>query len=342
MASHLHLVKPEQLIGKPSAIPNLARTGELDPMDSDLVFVGIDISKATLDVDSYPINGPRRFLNEDASREKLCEWQKARDPALIVMEATGGLEMPLAAVLAAAGLRVAVVNPRQARDFAKAIGVLAKTDAVDATVLARFAQAVRPPVRELKSDEAQELEAVLTRRRQIVEMITAERNRQLKAQARIAKQIKSHIAWLEKRLDEANGDLERLIKSSPSWLQKSQLLTSVPGVGRVVATTLLAELPELGILNRRQIGALVGVCPFNRDSGARRGKRLISGGRSSVRAALYMAALAATRFNPTIKVFYNHLVTAGKHKKVAIVACMRKLLTILNAILRDQTPWKPA
>jgi transposase len=176
-------------------------------MNSDLVFVGIDISKATLDVDSYPANEPRRFLNEDAGREKLCEWLKARNPTLIVMEATGGLEMPVAALLAAAGLPVAVVNPRQARDFARAIGVLAKTDAVDATVLARFAQAVRPAIRELKSDEAQELEAVLTRRRQIVEMITAERNRQLKAQARIAKQIKAHIAWLEKRLDEANGDL---------------------------------------------------------------------------------------------------------------------------------------
>jgi transposase len=340
MASHLYLVKPEQLTGRPSAIPNLARTGELDPMDSDLVFVGIDISKATLDVDSYPANEPRRFLNEDASREKLCEWLKTRNPTLIVMEATGGLEMPVAALLAAAGLPVAVVNPRQARDFARAIGVLAKTDAVDAAVLARFAQAVRPAIRELKSDEAQELEAVLTRRRQIVEMITAERNRQLKAQARIAKQIKAHIAWLEKRLDDANGDLERLIKNSPIWLHKSQLLTSVPGVGRVVATTLLAELPELGTLNRRQIGALVGVCPFNRDSGARRGKRLISGGRSSVRAALYMAALAATRCNPAIKVFYDHLVKAGKHKKVAIVACMRKLLITMNVMIKTDSAWK--
>jgi len=235
-------------------------------MDSDLVFVGIDISKATLDVDSYPANEPRRFLNEDASREKLCEWLKARNPTLIVMEATGGLEMPVAAILAAAGLPVAVVNPRQARDFAKAIGVLAKTDAVDAAVLARFAQAVRPAIRELKSDEAQELEAVLTRRRQIVEMITAERNRQLKAQARIAKQIKAHIAWLEKRLDDANGDLERLIKNSPIWLHKSQLLTSVPGVGRVVATTLLAELPELGTLNLANSSRLIPAKPFSASS----------------------------------------------------------------------------
>jgi transposase len=191
------------------------------------------------------------------------------------------------------------------RDFAKAIGVLAKTDAVDAIILARFAPAIGP----------QEFEAVLTRRRQIVEMITAQRNRQTKAQARIAKQIRGHIAWLEKRLEEANDDLDRLIRKSPIWQHKAALLKSVPGVGRVVATTLLAELPKLGSLNRREIGALVGVCPFNRDSGGRRGKRLIGGGRSRVRAALYMAMLCATRFNPIIKAFYRRLVDAGKHKK---------------------------
>jgi transposase len=309
-------------------------------MDANLIFVGIDISKATLDVDIYPMSEPRRFLNDDGGREELCEWLKTRTPTLIVMEATGGLEIPVAGLLAAAGLPVAVINPRQARDFAKAIGVLAKTDAVDAIVLARFAQAVRPAVRALKSEEAQELEAVLTRRRQIVEMITAERNRQINAQARIAKQIKGHIAWLEKRLDEANDDLDRLIRKSPIWQHKSDLLTSVPGVGRVVATTLLAELPELGSLNRREIGALVGVCPFSRDSGARRGKRLIWGGRSSVRAALYMATLCATRFNPIIKAFYRRLVDAGKHKKVAIVACMRKLLVTLSVMIRTDTSWR--
>jgi len=309
-------------------------------MDTNSVFVGIDISKATLDVDSYPTGEPRRFLNDDASREELCEWLKKRTPTLIVMEASGGLEIPVAGMLAAAGLPVAVINPRQARDFAKAIGVLAKTDAVDAVVLARFAQAVRPAVRALKSEEAQELEAVLTRRRQIVDMITAERNRQITAQARIAKQIKGHIAWLEKRLDEANADLDQLIRKSPIWHHKSELLRSVPGVGRVVATTLLAELPELGTLNRRQVGALVGVCPFSRDSGSRRGKRLIWGGRSSVRAALYMAALCATRFNPVIKAFYQHLVGVGKHKKVAIVACMRKLLVTMNVMIRTDTSWK--
>jgi len=309
-------------------------------MDANSIFVGIDISKLMLDVDIYPTSEPRRFLNDEGGCEKLCEWLKTRTPTLIVMEATGGLEIPVAGLLAAAGLPVAVINPRQARDFAKAIGVLAKTDAVDAIVLARFAQAVRPAVRALKSEEAQELEAVLTRRRQIVEMITAERNRQIKAQVRIAKQIKGHIAWLEERLDEANDDLDRLIRKSPIWQHKSELLTSVPGVGRVVATTLLAELPELGSLNRREIGALVGVCPFNRDSGGRRGKRLIWGGRSSVRAALYMATLCATRFNPIIKAFYRRLVDAGKHKKVAIVACMRKLLVTMNVMIRTDTSWR--
>jgi len=309
-------------------------------MDANSIFVGIDICKMTLDVDIYPTSEPRRFLNDEGSREELCEWLKTRTPTLIVMEATGGLEIPVAGLLAAAGLPVAVINPRQARDFAKAIGVLAKTDAVDAIVLARFAQAVRPAVRALKSEEAQELEAVLTRRRQIVEMITAERNRQTMAHARIAKQIKGHIAWMEKRLDEANDDLDRLIRKSPIWQHKSELLTSVPGVGRVVATTLLAELPELGSLNRREIGALVGVCPFNRDSGGRRGKRLIWGGRSSVRAALYMATLCATRFNPIIKAFYRRLVDAGKHKKVAIVACMRKLLVTMNVMIRTDTSWR--
>jgi transposase len=309
-------------------------------MDANSIFVGIDISKLTLDVDIYPTSEPRRFLNDESSREELCEWLKTRTPTLIVMEATGGLEIPVAGLLAAAGLPVAVINPRQARDFAKAIGVLAKTDAVDAIVLARFAQAVRPAVRALKSEEAQELESVLTRRRQIVEMITAERNRQTKAQARIAKQIKGHIAWMEKRLEEANDDLDRLIRKSPIWQHKAELLKSVPGVGCVVATTLVAELPELGSLNRREISALVGVCPFSHDSGGRRGKRLIWGGRSSVRAALYMATLCATRFNPIIKAFYRRLVDAGKHKKVAIVACMRKLLVTMNVMIRTDTSWR--
>jgi transposase len=313
-----------------------------ESMDANEVYVGIDISKLTIDVDLYPISAPRRFANNEEGREEAREWLQPQSPALIVMEATGGLESPVAALLALSGLPVAVINPRQARDFAKAIGMLAKTDAVDALVLARFAQAIRPPVRELKSEEVQGLEAVITRRRQIVEMITAERNRLYSASPRIAKQIEQHIDWLEQRLDEANDDLQDLIKKSPIWQNKYDLLTSVPGIGRVVACTLLAELPELGLLDRRQISALVGVCPFSRDSGSHRGKRMIWGGRSSVRAALYMAALCATRFNPTIKKFYQRLITAGKQKKVAIVGCMRKLLTCINAMIKSNSCWNAA
>jgi transposase len=246
---------------------------------------------------------------------------------LIVVEATGGLEAPLVGQLATAGLSVAVVNPRQARDFAKAIGVLAKTDRVDAQILARFGQAVQPAVRPLKPEETLALEAILTRRRQIIEMITAESNRLSSAAPRIAKQIRQHIAWLEKRLDEADQDLDDMLRQSPVWQHKAQLMTSVPGVGRVTAATLLAELPELGALPRREI------------SGKYRGRRTIWGGRAAVRAALYMAAVVASRHNPVIRAFYEKLVAAGKLKKVALVACMRKLLVILNAMLKHDTPW---
>jgi len=309
-------------------------------MKTDPVFVGIDISKASIDVELYPASDTKRFANDEVGRKQAKVWLKPRAPTLIVMEATGGFEMPLAALLATAGLPVVVVNPCQVRDFAKAIGVLAKTDAVDALVLARFAQAVRPPLRALKSEESQALEAVLTRRRQIVAMLTAERNRLSKAATPIATQIEDHIVWLHLRLDEANDNLDRLVRNSPLWRPKADLLGSVPGIGRVVVSTLLAELPELGQLNRRQISALVGVCPFSRDSGARRGKRMIWGGRASVRAALYMAAICAARFNPAIKQFYQRLLVAGKPKKVAIVACMRKLLTILNVMLRTNSSWR--
>ena len=308
-------------------------------METNSIYVGIDISKSTIDVDLYPIRAPMRFANNEQGRGKAREWLKLQLPALIVMEATGGLETPIAVLLATAGLSVAIVNPRQVRDFAKALGVLAKTDSVDAFVLARFAQAIRPPVRKLKSEEDQELEAVLTRRRQLVEIITAERNRLCSALPSIAKQIQKHIAWLDLRLDETNNCLKDLIGKSTIWQPKFALLTSVPGIGQVVSYTLLAELPELGLLDRRQISALVGVCPFSRESGSYRGKRRIWGGRSSVRAALYMAALCATRFNPTIKIFYQRLIATGKQKKVAIVACMRKLLTIINAMIKSNSPW---
>lgn len=303
------------------------------------VYVGIDISKTSFDVDSYPVAQPTCFTNDEPGRAAAANYLRGLQPSLIVVEATGGLEAPLVGQLATAGLSVAVVNPRQARDFAKAIGVLAKTDRVDAQILARFGQAVKPAVRPLKPEETLALEAILTRRRQIIEMITAEGNRLSSAAPRIAKQIRQHIAWLEKRLDEADQDLDGMLRQSPVWQHKAQLMTSVPGVGRVTAVTLLAELPELGVLPRREISALVGVCPYSRDSGKYRGRRTIWGGRAAVRAALYMAAIVASRHNPVIRAFYQKLVDAGKLKKVALVACMRKLLGILNAILKHDRPW---
>lgn len=304
-------------------------------------YVGIDVSKAHLDVDVFPDASPVRFTNDEPGRFAACEHLLQIAPQLIVLEATGGLESPLAGLLAAKGLRVSVINPRQARDFAKALGVLAKTDQVDAAVLARFAQAIKPPVRALKSEELAGLESVLTRRRQLIEMITAESNRRGSAAPKIAKQIAKHITWLEKRLAEANDDLDSMIRSSPMWQQKAELMESVPGVGRVTATTLLADLPELGSLSRREISALVGVCPYNRDSGTRRGRRAIWGGRAQVRACLYMATVVASRCNPVIRAFYEKLVAAGKPKKVALVACMRKLLVMLNTMLKNGTPWNP-
>lgn len=306
----------------------------------EAIYVGIDVSKLRLDVDRYPVSEPRQFEQSPNGHAALVEYLQALGPELIVMEATGGLETPIAAHLASSGLPVVVVNPRQARDFAKAVGVLAKTDAVDAQVLARFAAAVRPQVRALKSAQTRELEALLTRRRQIVDMITAENHRLSSARGRIAKQIRQHIAWLKKRLDEADHDLDKEVRHSPLWQHQLELLTSVPGVGRVTAIALLAQLPELGRLSHRQVSALVGVCPYNRDSGTLRGRRSIWGGRAAVRAKLYMAAIVGTRHNPVLRTFYTRLVAAGKPKKVAIVACMRKLIVILNAIIKNNQPWQ--
>lgn len=307
---------------------------------SEAFYIGIDVSKANLEIDAYPRAHRARFNNDETGRRQLVSVLKGLQPKLIVLEATGGLESPVASELAMVGLAVAVINPRQARDFAKALGVLAKTDQVDALVLARFAEAIKPEVRALKECEVMALDSVLTRRRQLVDMITAESNRQAQAPSKIAKQIAKHLSWLNKRLDEADDDLDDAIRQSPLWQAKANLMTSIPGVGRVTATTLLAALPELGALSRREISALVGVCPFNRDSGGHRGRRVIWGGRASVRAVLYMAALAASRHNPTIKAFYQKLLAAGKMKKVALVACMRKLLVILNAMMKSNTPWR--
>jgi transposase len=271
----------------------------------------------------------------------LTDWLRARAPRLIVLEATGGLETMVVAALAAARLPTAVVNPRQARDFAKALGRLAKTDALDAEVLARFGQAIQPEPRPWKDEETQELTAVLQRRRQRVEMLTAEKNRLASAHRQVRPDIQTTIDWLEGRLEDLDGDLQRRVRASPIWRERDDLLRGVPGIGPVTAITLLAALPELGTLDRRQISALVGVCPFNRDSGQCRGRRMIFGGRAGVRAVLYMATVAASRCNPVIKAFYQRLRAAGKPAKVALTACMRKLLTILNAMLKANTPWQP-
>jgi transposase len=312
------------------------------------VYAGVDVSKGRLEV--FVRRGEAReegesfaVPNDEAGIDELLARLEKVAPALVVLEATGGFERPAAAALAASGLAVAVVNPRQARDFARATGRLAKTDLIDAQSLARFAQAVRPTPRPVPDEEAQILREILARRRQIVGMLTAENNRLFAATAKpVKKRIEAHVRWLEKELARTDRDLDRAIEESPAWRKNEELLRSVPGVGPVLARTLLAELPELGTLAPKQLAALVGVAPLNRDSGVLRGKRAIWGGRSEVRAALYMGALAATRFNPSIKAFYGRLLLAGKPKKVALVACMRKLLVILNAMLRKRTPWRPS
>lgn len=305
-------------------------------------FVGLDVSKRWLDVAVLPTNESWRIGNTDAEIAALVTRLRALAPTLVVVEATGGYELPVAAALAVAGIPVAVVNPRQVRDFAKALGKLAKTDAIDATVLARFGQAVRPEARPLPDVQSQRLEALLARRRQLVEMITAERNRRAAALAEhVQRDIDEHIVWLKMRLGDIDDKLAAAVQESPIWREKDVLLRSVPGIGPAVAVTLLAELPELGTLNRKEIAALVGVAPLNRDSGLQRGQRSVWGGRASVRAALYMAALVAARFNPVVRAFYRRLVAAGKKKKLVLVACMRKLLTILNAMMRHGTTWSP-
>jgi transposase len=278
--------------------------------------------------------------NDDKGISTLVAELAQMQATLVVLEATGGYQTSVVAALIIRKIPVAVVNPRQVRDFAKALGKLAKTDAVDAEVLMRFAQAVRPEPRQPPDEHTLLVEAVLTRRRQVVEMLTAERNRLAQSAKRIRPSIEATIEFLRKQLDDINEDIDAAIRQSPVWREKEDLLRSVPGVGRIVATTLLCELPELGRLNRKEVAALVGVAPFNRDSGTLRGRRTIWGGRASVRSALFMAAVSASRFNPIIRGFYERLRAAGKLKKVALVACMRKLLTILNSMMRDSRPWQ--
>jgi transposase len=311
-----------------------------DVMTSAQVFVGIDVSKAQLDIALRP-EGRFAASNDDAGFAQVIERLRAVPTALVVLEATGGLELPLTGALAAAGVPVVVVNPRHVRDFAKATGKLAKTDALDAQMLAHFAEVMRPEARPLPDEQTQTLAAILTRRRQLVEMLTAEKNRLASARKPVRKSLRAHIAWLERELSHTDSGLAHAIRESPVWREKEELLQSTPGVGPVVTTTLLANLPELGTLTAKQIAALVGVAPFNRDSGTLRGKRTVWGGRAQVRAVLYMGTLVATRFNPVIHAFYHRLCAAGKAKKVALTACMRKLLIILNAMLKHRTPWRP-
>lgn len=303
------------------------------------IFVGMDVSQGGVDVAVHPGTAFQIAQDERGIAEAVARLQ-AVQPTLIVLEATGGLEVPLTGALATAGLPVVVINPRQVRDFAKASGHLAKTDALDAQVLAQFAEVMRPQPRPLPDTDTRALAAVLTRRRQLVEMLTAEKNRLLSASSPIRKRVRVHIAWLERELDHINAELSEAIRQSPVWREKDELLQSVPGVGPVLTSTLLASLPELGTLTNKQIAALVGVAPLNRDSGTLRGRRTVWGGRAQVRAVLYMGAIVAARFNPVIRAFYQRLQRAGKAKKVALTACMRKLLIILNAMLKHRTPWR--
>ena len=311
-------------------------------MEISNVFVGIDVSKARLDVAMRPSGETPSVAHDEAGISALVKRLRAVQPALIVLEATGGMERQITRALASAELPVVVVNPRQARDFAKASGKLAKTDTIDAMVLAWFAEAVRPAVKTLPDEISLELRALIARRRQITEMIVAENNRLGGAAKAVQKRISVHIRWLESELQRVDTDLDQTIRQSPIWKDKEDLLQSVPGIGPVTSRALIANLPELGELNRRQIAALVGIAPLNRDSGTLRGRRTIWGGRAGVRAVLYMAALVASRHNAVIRTFYTRLCKAGKAPKIALVACMRKLLTILNSMLRHKTRWSGA
>ncbi len=306
-------------------------------------FIGIDVAKDRLDVHVRPSGESFAVARDGAGLAALVERLRALAPTLVVMEATGGYEAVAASAVGAARLPLAVVNPRQIRDFARATGKLAKTDRLDAAAIAHFAEAVRPPARPIADAEAQLLGELVARRRQVIEMIVAEGNRRRMAQQRrVLKAIARHLDLLQGELAELDRDIDGAIRQSPAWQEDADLLASVPGVGKVTLRTLIAELPELGRLNRRKIAALVGVAPLNRDSGTMRGRRTIAGGRATVRSALYMAALVASRANPIIAPYYAKLRANGKTGKQALTACMRKLIVILNAMLRDRKPWQTA
>jgi transposase len=304
-------------------------------------FVGLDVSKHQIEGIARPGDVPLRVAHTDDGITALVAQLTTLRPTLVVLEATGGYEVNLATALTLAGLAVAIVNPRQVRDFAKALGRLAKTDAIDAHVLALFAERVRPEPRPLPDEAHQELAALVARRRQLVDMLVAERNRLALARAAVRKDLGQHIRWLERRLSDIDGQIATLIRQSPVWRAQENLLRSVPGIGPVTATAIIIGLPELGKISRRQIAALVGCAPLNRDSGQWRGHRVIWGGRAPIRRALYMATLVATRRNPVIRAFYHRLRGVGKEPQVAIIAAMRKLLTILNAMVKHQATWSP-
>ena len=304
-------------------------------MEQEPIYVGIDVAKAQVDVAVRPTDDSWEVSHDETGVRQLVSQLKALEPVMVLLEASGGLELPLVTALAAEAVPVVVVNPRQVRDFARATGKLAKTDALDAAVLAHFAEAVRPPVRPLRDTETQALNSLAARRHQVMTMLVSEKNRLSSATIAVRPRIEAHIAWLEQELD----DLDEGLRQSPVWREKDDHLRTVPGVGEQLSHTLLAHLPELGTLDRREIAALVGVAPFNRDSGTLRGKRTVWGGRARVRAALYMGALVASRFNPLIRDFYQRLLAASKPKKLALTACMRKLLVILNSMLKHRSPW---
>lgn len=305
-------------------------------------FVGIDVSKDSLDVCVRPLDQEWSLANNSKEIAGLVSKLKQLAVERIIVEATGGLETQLATQLAAAELPVVIINPRQARDFARATGQLAKTDRLDARVLAHFGEAIKPELRPLPSDQSRKLEALLTRRRQLVDMMVGEKNRLASCgqNKEMARDIRDHISWLEKRIHRCDEEMRKELEKSPNWRAKDNLLRAVPGVGDVTSRTLLAALPELGQVSNKEISALAGLAPFERTSGRWKGESHIQGGRANVRSVLYMATMAAIRCNPVIRTFYQRLVAAGKKKKVALTACMRKLLTILNSIIKHQRPWR--
>jgi len=303
-------------------------------------WVGIDVSKAALDVYLRPSGEAFQVPNQDTGIAELVKRLHAFEIRQVIVESTGGFELDVAQALQDSGITVSLINPRQSRDFAKASGKLAKTDRIDAAVLAHFGEAIQPPPMVLASEQNRSLQEAVTRRRQLVEMLSAEKNRRSSLRAKMRQNIERHIEWLEAEIRQLDEEIEQLAQAQAEWQSQITLLKSVPGVGPVIATTLIAALPELGRVSDKRISALVGVAPFNRDSGTFRGHRTIWGGRANVRAVLYMGTLTGVQYNPTLKAFYERLLRQGKAKKVALVACMHKLLRILNAMVRDRTPWQ--